>query len=170
MSASDTDFIFSRTFKAPRALVFKAWSEAEALAQWWGPKGFGLRVKHLDFRAGGSFHYCMVLPDGKEMWGKFVYREINAPESIVFINSFADADANIIPNPWMAGWPLEVLNRVSFTEQGGETTVTLRGGPLNPTPEELAIFKGHHASMRGGFGGTFDQLEAYLANILAEGK
>ena len=48
-----------RTINAPKALVFKAFSEAEALAAWWGPKGMPVKVMTLDFKPNGKFHYKM---------------------------------------------------------------------------------------------------------------
>src|SRR5262245_17696527 len=86
------EFVTSRVFDAPRELVFKAQAESERLEQWCGAKGFTTRVIKLDFRPGGVFLYSMQTPDGHEMWGKIVYREIAAPERIVFINSFADKE------------------------------------------------------------------------------
>lgn len=76
---TDRAFAITRTFDAPRALVFQAFTESERLAQWWGPKGFTLRVARLDLRPGGVFHYEMKSPNGHSMWGKFVYREIVPP-------------------------------------------------------------------------------------------
>ena len=69
-------FVITRVFDAPRSLVWKAWAERDRLMQWFGPKGFIMRVATLDLRPGGIFHYCLRSPDGKDMWGKFVYREL----------------------------------------------------------------------------------------------
>ena len=52
---------------------------------------------------------------------------------------------------------------MTLTEQGGKTTISLRGGPINATEEERKIFAGMADSMRQGFGGTFDKLDEYLA-------
>lgn len=157
--------IITRTLNAPRALVFKVWTEAEHLAQWWGPKGFTLVVSNLDFRPGGLFHYCMKSPDGFVMWGRFDYREIIAPEKIVFTNSFSDEAGNITRAPFSAVWPLKILNTLVLTEQDGKTLLTLSGYPTDATNEECATFEGMHANMQQGFAGTFEQLEAYLATI-----
>jgi uncharacterized protein YndB with AHSA1/START domain len=157
------DFVISRTFDAPRDLVWKAWTEAEHLAHWWGPKGCTLRVVKLEFRPGGIFHYAMQFKPGHEMWGRFIYREIAAPERLVFVSSFSDASGGSTRGPFSQTWPLGVLNNLTLTEQGGKTTLTLRGGPINPTPEELKTFTDMFDSMRQGYGGTFDQLAAYLA-------
>ncbi len=69
-------FVISRTFDAPRELVWKAFTEPERLKQWWGPKGFKVQFSQMDFRPGGVYHYCLRSPDGKEIWGKFSYRQI----------------------------------------------------------------------------------------------
>lgn len=159
----ERQLVISRAFDAPRELVWKAFTEADRLAQWWGPKGFTMLVRTLDFRPGGVFLYAMRAPDGHVMWGRFVYRDIQEPERMVFVNSFADEDGNIIRAPFSPTWPLEILNIVTFTESGDKTTVTLRGGPINASDEERATFWSSQESVEQGFAGTFDQLAAYLA-------
>jgi uncharacterized protein YndB with AHSA1/START domain len=155
-------FEISRVLDAPRERVWQAFSTSAALAQWWGPVGFAIEVAKLEFRPGGVFHYCMKSPMG-EMWGKFVYRDIAAPKRIVFINSFSNAQGDITRAPFSAAWPLEVHNTLTLAELGDKTTLTLRGGPINATAEELAVFRASFDSMRQGFGGTWDQLAAYLS-------
>jgi len=155
--------VITRIFNAPPKLVFKAWTETERLAQWWGPKGFTLDVAKLDLRPGGEFHYSMKSPDGFEMWGKFVYHEITPPERLIFVTAFSDKDGNITRAPFSGTWPLEVLNILTLTEEGGKTKLTLSGGPINATREELKTFEETIPSMQQGFGGTFDQLDEYLA-------
>ncbi len=98
---SAQEFTFTRSYDAPRELVFEAWSKAEHLAQWWGPRGCEIRVAKLEFRPGGMFHYAMQMPTMPPMWGRFVYREIVAPDRIVFVNSFSDEKGGLGPNPWM---------------------------------------------------------------------
>jgi uncharacterized protein YndB with AHSA1/START domain len=161
----DPVFTVSRTFHAPRALVWKAHSEIEHLAKWWGPKGFTWLKGTLDFRPGGIFHYGMRAPNGSEMWGKFVYREIAPPERIVFVNSFSNPAGGTIRGPFAPDWPLEVLNELTLTEQDGRTTLTLRGSPLNATEVEKQRFEAMRPSMNQGFNGAFDRLEAYLATL-----
>ena len=73
-AAPVAELTITREFAAPRDLVWKAWTEPERLAQWWGASGSEIRVKALDLRAGGSFLYSMQTPNGPEIWGKFVYR------------------------------------------------------------------------------------------------
>jgi len=165
--ASGPQLAITRDFDAPRDLVWKAWTEPERLAQWWGPAGSEIRVRALDLRPGGVFHYSMEAPDGPEMWGKFVYREIEPQERLVFVSCFSDEKGGLTRNPWIATWPLEVLNTLTLDERDGRTTLTLRGGPINATEEELQAFAAGVAGMRQGFNGTFGQLERYLAEALA---
>jgi uncharacterized protein YndB with AHSA1/START domain len=159
------DFTYSRTFDAPRNLVWEVYSAIEHLSKWWGPNGFTWITSTLDFRPGGIFHYGMRSPTGDEMWGKFNYREICKPELIVFTNSFSDRNGNTVRAPFAQDWPLEVINTVTFTEAHGKTTVSLRGRPFNATAEENARFDSWKPSMKQGFGGTFDQLGEYLAKL-----
>lgn len=157
------EFIFTRTFNASRELVFKAFSEEKALAQWWGPKGMEMCDSKLDFRAGGIFHYGMKAANGSIMWGLFRYLEIIEPERIVFINSFSDKVGNVTPNIVSKDFPLEVLDIITLTEHQGKTTLTMRASPINATEEEQKTFSNMFSLLKQGFGGTFDQLEEYLA-------
>ena len=159
----ERELVITRVFDAPRELVWQAFTESSRLAQWWGPMGCTMQVHSLELRPGGVFQYAMRSPDGHVEWGRFVYRDIQAPERMVFVNSFCDEKGTIIRAPFSPTWPLEILNTVTFTETNGKTTVTLRGGPINATEEELETFWNAQDSMRQGFSGTFDRLAVYLA-------
>jgi uncharacterized protein YndB with AHSA1/START domain len=162
--ATHTELVITRTFDAPRELVWKALTEFDRLAEWWGPKGFAWLGGTLDLRPGGVFHYGMGAPGGgPQMWGKFVYKEIVPPNKLVFINSFADASGNTIRAPFSDTWPLEVHNTWTLDERDGKTTLTLRGYPHNATQAERDTFESMRGSMQQGFAGTFDQLADYLA-------
>lgn len=165
MNVDANELVITRIFNAPRELVFKVWTEAEHLQHWWGPKGFTFGVVKLDLRPGGIFHYSMRSPDGHEMWGKFFYREINAPEKLVFINSFSDEEGNTVRAPFSPTWPMEILNTLTFTEHEGKTMLTMRGGPINATEEERKTYEAAFESMKQGFTGTFSQLDDYLAKV-----
>jgi uncharacterized protein YndB with AHSA1/START domain len=158
-----SEFVISRTFQAPRDLVWAAWTDRDRLMKWFGPKGFTMTTANLDFRPGGVFHYCLRSPEGKDMWGKFVYREIVAPERIVLVNSFSDEEGGLSQHPFSPTWPREMLSTTKFDEHDGKTTITLRWSPLNPTAEERHTFDTSFDGMRIGWTGTFDQLDEYLA-------
>jgi uncharacterized protein YndB with AHSA1/START domain len=164
VAVNNQDFVITRIFDAPRDLVWKAFTDPEQMKQWWGPKGFTVIASKMGLRPGGTYHYGMKAPDGTAMWGKFVYREVVAPERMVFINSFSDEAGGITRHPMAPTWPLEMLSTFTFEEApGGKTKLTIRWSPHNATDEERKTFDAGHDSMRQGWGGTLEQLTAYLA-------
>ena len=162
--AISKDFVIPRVLNAPRELVWKCFTDPERMKQWWGPKGFIVLVSKMDLRVGGTYHYGMKTPDGKMMWGRMVYREITPPERLVFINSFSDEAGGLGRHPLAPTWPLQMLSTFTFDEEpGGKTKFTVRWSPHDATEEERKTFDAGHASMTGGWSGTMDQLEAYMA-------
>ena len=150
-----------REFKAPKTLVFDAFTSPEAFSQWWGPAGSQLTVESFDFKPGGRTHYKMD-GNGHVMWGLFQYKNIQRAHLLEFINSFADAEGNIITSPFPMDFPLEILNKITLEENKGITTLTIQGHPINATAAQEDTYFSIMDSMHQGFGGTFDQLEAYL--------
>lgn len=163
VAEGEDELVITRTFAAPHELVWRAWTEPERLARWWGPKGSAVEVVSFDLRPGGLFLYRLRAPDGAELWGKFVYRAIEAPERLSFVSSFADPRGETVRAPFNPAWPLEILNHLTLQEQGGQTALTLRGGPINASPDERRSFREWRDSVQEGFAGTFDQLSDYLA-------
>jgi len=161
---SDREILITRVFDAPRDLVWKAVTEADRLMHWWGPKGFAMLVCKVDLRPGGVFQYAMRSPGGHEMWGKWVYREIAPPERLVAVVSLTDEHGNLLRHPASPTWPLEVLNTMTLSEQNGKTTMTISGYAINATEEERKTYDAGRGSMKQGFTGTLDQLDAYLAS------
>jgi uncharacterized protein YndB with AHSA1/START domain len=163
-AAPSKDFVISRVLNAPRDLVWQCFTDPQRMKQWWGPKGFKVIASKMDLRVGGTYHYGMESPDGKPMWGLFTYREVVPQQRLVFVNSFSDEAGGITRHPMAPTWPLQMLSTFTFEDAGdGKTKFTVRWAPLNPTPEERATFDAGHASMTGGWSGTMEQLEAYLA-------
>jgi uncharacterized protein YndB with AHSA1/START domain len=117
----------------------------------------------VDLRPGGLMHYCLRAPDGPEMWGRFLFREIVEPEKLVWVNSFSDEKGGITRHPMAPGWPREMLTTVTFAEQGKGTLVTVSWYPINASEDERRIFDEGRASMNQGWGGTFEKLEHFLA-------
>jgi uncharacterized protein YndB with AHSA1/START domain len=156
-------FLISRTFDAPREQVWKAWTVRARLMQWFGPNGHTMPAAKLDFRPGGSFHYCLCAPDGKETWGRLVYREIASQERIVSVSSFSDEDGGIVRHPVGVTWPLELLLTTTFVEEKDKTILTLRWFPIDATEAEFVAFDDSRESMAQGWDGTFDRLAAHLA-------
>ncbi len=161
------DFQLQRTFDAPRELVFRAWTQPEHLVKWWGPAGLTMLRCDMDLRPGGVFLYGMKTPDGHEMWGKWVFRDVRPPERLEFLVSFCDPQGTPVRHPLAADWPLEVLSTVTFTEAAGRTTLAMTGTPWNATAHEHQVFAGATPSMEAGWSGTFANFEAYLATLQA---
>jgi uncharacterized protein YndB with AHSA1/START domain len=105
----------------------------------------------------------MRTPDGHEMWGRWVIREIVELERLAFINSFSDEAVGITRHPMNAQWPLEMLSNIRFEEQNGKTTLTVEWLPVNATDLECKAFDEGRESMSNGWGGSLDRLAEYLA-------
>jgi len=144
-----------RTFNAPRELVFRAWSEAEHLNNWWVPGPGWTSVNDVDFREGGRWHYCFRSPEGEESWGLAHYREIVTPERIVYVDTFADAEGNRLE-----GTP-EMVISIDFADAGGKTTVTTTTQFASVEDFDATVGMG----MVEGMGETWDRLAEYLPSI-----
>ena len=132
------EIIATRVLDAPRELVFDAWTRAEHVKRWWGPKGCTTPVCEIDLRPGGVFLRCMRSPEGQDFWVTGVFREVVVPERLVFTDSFADAEGNVLPaadDGSGSDVPVERLITVTFEEHAGSTRVTVRHDGLEPGAE-----------------------------------
>jgi uncharacterized protein YndB with AHSA1/START domain len=145
--------VITRTFDAPRALVFEAWSKAEHLKHWFGPTGFTLPTCAVDFRLGGAITVCMRSPDGEEFWSKGSFREIVVPERIVLETALLDDHDQ--PR-------FEDRTVVTFEERGGKTLVTVVASVTKLYDPTAA---GAIDGMKEGWTQTLDHLETYLVEI-----
>ena len=164
---ADTEarFVITRTFNAGRERMWEAWTDPAQLAAWNGPKGTTGTTMAADVRTGGLLHWRMETPEGMTMWGRAIYREVTPPARLVYVQSFSDEGGGIARAPFFDGrWPLEMLTEVTFEEDGAGTRVTLVWTPLNAEADERANFIGNIPSMHGGWGGSFDRLDALLAD------
>ncbi|SEM80240.1 SRPBCC family protein [Lihuaxuella thermophila] len=164
-SIQNQGLLLTRVFDAPRELVFKVWTDPGHFGKWWGPKGFSIHIVTMDVHPGGMFLGCQKTPDGNQvMWGNFIYREVNPPEKLVFVQSFSDEEGNPVRASFHPNWPLEILNILTLEENDNKTILTLEGFPLNASEAEKAAYEAMKPMLKQGFGGTFDQLAEYLAN------
>ena len=83
-TAGALELSYERTFAAPRASVFAAWTDPEILARWWGPKTHTIPEVSLDPKVGGAWMTLMRSPEGTEHRVSGVYREISPPTRLVF--------------------------------------------------------------------------------------
>jgi uncharacterized protein YndB with AHSA1/START domain len=147
--AQKRELVMTRTFDAPRALVFEAWTERQHLERWQGaPQGFTVTTEQADIRPGGAFRICMRSPEGVDHWLQGVYRDVVAPERLVFTHTWLDAE----------GKPgTETLVTITFAERGRKTELTLRQSGFK-SEESRA---GHEQ----GWASTFDRLAEYLDGV-----
>jgi uncharacterized protein YndB with AHSA1/START domain len=114
-NSSDREIVISRVFDAPRELVFKAWTDSQHIAQWWGPNGFTTTLHEMDVRPGGVWRFVMHGPDGVDYDNKIVFHEILEPERLTFNHSSGEEGD--------AGFEATV----TFAEEGGgKTRLTIR--------------------------------------------
>lgn len=144
--AKERELVLTHLFDAPRTLVWDAWTERRHLERWQGaPRGFTVTTAQADIRPGGAFRICMRSPEGVDHWLQGVYREVVAPERLVFTHTWLDADGK--PGH-------ETLVTITFAERGIKTELTLRQTGF-ASDESRA---GHE----GGWASTFDRLADYL--------
>lgn len=155
-------FVITRTFDAPIDRVWRAWTEPERMAQWWGPRGATTTMKAFELRPGGVWHCMLQMPGQPPMWGKYVFREVTPNHRLVFVVAFADEAGNLRKHPMSPDWPLEILSTVEFAGAGGKTSVTVTWRPINATEVERKTFADGAESMRGGWTGTLDRFESYI--------
>ena len=139
----------TRVFNAPRDLVFKAWTDPKQMAVWWGPKDFTNPVCEVDARQGGAIRIHMKGPDGTvyPMHGSF--REVKAPERLVFVCTAHDEGDD--PG-------FEIVNTVVFTEQGGRTRIDLQAVIIRSSPTSAGALAG----MEAGWNQSLDRLTAFV--------
>ena len=147
---ADREIVLTRVLDAPRELVFRAWTEPEHLAHWWGPNGFTTTYHQVDVREGGVNRFTMHGPDGTDYPNRIVYREIVRPERIVYDHDDdVDDDAN------------QFRVTVTFADEGGRTRATMRMRFRTVAARDFVI----------GFGAvelgyqTLDKLAAHLATM-----
>jgi uncharacterized protein YndB with AHSA1/START domain len=145
----------TRTFDAPRALVFGAYADCESIKRWWGPREWPTTKCTMDFRPGGKWHYCMSGPDGQESWGLGLYKEIVEPERIVYTDAFSDSEGNV-----NADMPQSLIT-LEFDERGGKTTLTSRSEYSSEDDVKTLLEMG----MVEGISETFDRLDEYLSAV-----
>ena len=145
------ELVITRSMDAPRALVFKAWTDPLRLRHWWGPDGFTNPVCELDPRPGGAIRIHMRAPDGTVYRNRGVFHEIVEPERLVFSLAMEDQQGNII---------LEGVNTVIFTEQSGKTDLTLRVRMVKTSAEAMR----HIGTMEEGWSQSLRHLATDVAS------
>jgi uncharacterized protein YndB with AHSA1/START domain len=143
-----------RTFDAPRALVWRAWTDPKCVAAWWGPHGFTNPVCEVDARPGGAIYIVMRAPDGTDYPMRGVFHEIVAPERLVFTNFPVNAEDRQL---------IDGLTTVTFTERDGKTEMILYTRAIGLVPAASFMITG----MGEGWGQSIERLTEFLASTKA---
>ena len=150
-AAAERELTIRRTFNAPRALVFKAWTEPQHLAQWSCPRGFTSLETTGELRVGGAFTARMRSAEGCEHRLRGVYREIVPPERLVFTHAWIEEDGT--PGP-------ETIVTVTLAERNGRTEMTFHQGNF----ASVASRDGHAQ----GWSSCFERLAELLSALPGE--
>jgi uncharacterized protein YndB with AHSA1/START domain len=148
--SAERELVITRVLDAPRALVFKAWTEPERAARWWGPRGFITIACQMDVRPGGAWRLCMRSPEGTVHCKRGVYREIVAPERLVLTYAWEDAEGR--PGH-------DTLVTVTLADHGGKTQLTLHQALF----ESVESRNGHQV----GWTSCLERFADYLATTVA---
>ena len=146
---ANRELVITRTFDAPREIVFKMWTDPRHMAQWWGPHGFTNPVCELDVRPGGAIRIDMRGPDGTVYPMTGIFQEIAKPERLVFTAEALDQNGAVA---------LEVLNTVTFEEKNGKTTLTLQARVTKVIGEGASYLEG----MEAGWTQSLERLDDHL--------
>jgi uncharacterized protein YndB with AHSA1/START domain len=143
--AQTREVTVEHVFDAPRALVYQMFTDPQHLRRWTGPKGYTCPVYQADVRVGGVYLFSMRSAEGQDIWGTGTYLEVVPNERLVYTDSFADPQGNIVPAAYYQmpdDIPLEMMITLTFADlPGGKTRVTLRhtGLPVGEMAEGAGV-------------------------------
>jgi uncharacterized protein YndB with AHSA1/START domain len=144
------DVVITGDIEARRPLVFEAWTNPRHVARWWGPLGFSNARCEIDLRPGGAIRIDLVAPDGTLYPVTGFFQEIIEPEKLIFSTSPVDG----------LGHPLlDVLNTVTFGDNGNQTKITIEAQVLRSTEESEPYLAG----LESGWMQSLERLNTYLA-------
>ena len=143
---AEPELVIMRVFNAPRDLVWKAWTDPAQAVRWWGPKDHPATQLEMDVRPGGVWRgQLRSTQDGRLLSHRGVFREIVAPERLVFTFAWDEEGER----------GLATLVTITFAEQNGKTLMTFRQIPFQSAEER----DGH----RGGWTSAFDRFDEELS-------
>ena len=142
----------TRTFNAPLAIVWRAWTDPEILDQWWAPKPWKCETQKMNFENGGTWNYAMVSPENEKHFAGIDYEEINPNRSIAWSDYFSDEkgikNVEFPTTNWLIGF--------TGVEEGVKLTVNLHFASEKEMNTILEM------GFEEGFKATLNQLEEIL--------
>jgi uncharacterized protein YndB with AHSA1/START domain len=144
----------SRVFPAPRELLFRAWSSAEHVKNWFTPPGMSTPHCDVGMRVGGPFVVCMQMPDGTQHWARGTFVEVAQNERLVIDMRATDTDGRVL---------FRAHTEVTFSDAVGGTRLDVVQTYSDMVPgAEMMI-----AGAPQGWAGTLDNLGAVVARLQA---
>lgn len=157
------EYVLDRIFDAPKEMVWKAWTNPEFLARWYGP-GVETIIHEFDLQPGGMWLNEMKWGENSNC-SKAVFKEVIPNEKLVWDQSSTDAEWNIVSIPTMPDWPRTLLTTVTFEETGSQTNVRLTMVPVDATDAETACFANAMAGMDNGWGKGYAIMDELFAEL-----
>jgi uncharacterized protein YndB with AHSA1/START domain len=153
-ATADREIVISRGIRAPRELVFEAFTEVRHLSRWWGPEGFATTTRTFEFRVGGVWDFVMHGPDGTDFQEWITWTGIDRPERIAMLHGESSDDPNAFESV------------LTFHDDGPATRIEMR--TVFPTKDlrDEAVEKYHAVQ---GAKQTLDNLAAYVDEISSKG-
>jgi uncharacterized protein YndB with AHSA1/START domain len=151
--ASDRELVLTRLIDAPRAAVYRAWTEPELLKQWFAPLPWTTPHAELDVRPGGASFFIMRSPEGKDFPNRGIYLEVVENEKLVFTDAYTRA--------WEPSPKAFMTVTVTLADEGGRTRYTARVQHWTVEDREAHEKMGFHQ----GWGQCADQLAAVAARL-----
>jgi len=150
IATEERTLVITRTFNAPREMVFKMWTNPEHLARWMGPVEYPAMKVDNDFRVGGKWRIGLHAVDGSEdLWQSGVYREIDEPKKLAFTFMW---EGMVGGTP-----PRETFISIELEDVGGKTRMTFKQFLFDTVSNR----NGHSY----GWNSSFDRFDQYLATL-----
>lgn len=144
-SSRSGELLITRTFDAPRELVYRMWTETRHAVNWWGPRHHPAVHMEMDVRPGGKWRHCLrSVADGRELWHHGTFREVVPPEKLVFTFAWEEDGER----------GQETLVTVTFADEDGRTKMVFHHAPFLSVGER----DGHTE----GWSSAFDRLDEHL--------
>jgi uncharacterized protein YndB with AHSA1/START domain len=164
-SAGKERFVINRSFDVGLEKMYEVWTDPRHFARWLPPTGFSMEILRGEIKPGAKIFYRMSNGAGVTMYGRVNYLKLERPRHLLYTQEFCDEHEGPARHPMAPTWPALMRTDVQLTAEGGDRTrVTITWEPAgDSTNEELQTFVQGRAGMTQGWTGSFDKLEAYLA-------
>jgi uncharacterized protein YndB with AHSA1/START domain len=147
--------LVKREFAAELPLVWKAWTTAELLDQWWAPLPYRNQTKSLDLRAGGTWLYSMISPENETHWCRFDYEKVETEKSYSGLDAFCDEAGTLNTDFSRMHWE----NIFSNSNSGTVVTITITVDTWETLEKIIAM------GFKEGFTMGLNQLESLLPTL-----